>query len=367
MADLKIKSISSIKILNKRSFERELKPCLYVFQFLGLQQFSISGLSKGIKTSGRSCVYTFCFIAQLVFFVGFFLVYNYYFPFRIKPRSSVGTTISILLDFVAVLLFFVETICLLISACVTTNSQYRVFLSFFDILNEFSEKMEVIVDYRKFKKTFRKLCFVFIFMYLLEFIVIFYNDGDIEYQIWFFIVQAVAALVSMTNNLVGLLHIFYTELLNFHFKILRETLMRSIDTKDQLKTIYNAKVPIKLIETRNDFYKFLSNVKHTHLSLWKTCKQIDECIGKTVSIFLFQLAFSLLNHGYRCFMELVSDANINFYYSIAVISFAFVSLILVVRSSEKPGNEVMKLQVSKSRPNLKIFTFIGPKNCNNSQ
>lgn len=334
---------------NPFNFERELKFYLWIFQALGLQQFSIDGISKGIKAKKRSNGFIVYFVVQISILIFFLVIIEYYFPVKISNKISVGTAISVLLKFFGNVIYLAQTISLLLLALINANSQYKVFICFHQIMQQFHQKLQTTIDYSKFRRTYLVCGSFFVVIFLVESIIESYHYRIANSNALIVLIHIVAVIVNLINHFSGFVYGFYVQLFNFHVKHLRENLEKLIELKNDSPVIYQ---PMSLVEpssTYKDSPHFInqfSSIKAIHLSLWEVFTMVDQCNGKTISLFLFELAFTLVNSGYLLFVELVTDSiRENIIHNVVIMFCYFLYLLVIVHSSEGPSYEVGKTSV----------------------
>lgn len=136
----------------RSNFEKEIKICLLLFQILGLQPFSIHGISDGSNSDGsvRSWTVIFNFILIVLLEIAFLILHNTLGMWTIYHR----TDIEILLQLARRCLYFVEGFTCLSLAFVNAKSYYRLLHDFYQIARKFSTKFDFAIDYSRFRRNF---------------------------------------------------------------------------------------------------------------------------------------------------------------------------------------------------------------------
>lgn len=135
----------------------------------------------------------------------------------------------------------------------------------------------------------------------------------------------------------ALVYVLYVDLFNLHLTALREVLEDVLQANDsEFSTIST----VKTVKTRILPYN-LSTLKSIHLSLCEIHEKINECVGKTVAFYVFHATFQMIQHGYSCFLALIThDVNFTFFHRLCAICFRLIVMIFPVRASEKHRKEV---------------------------
>lgn len=132
----------------------------------------------------------------------------------------------------------------------------------------------------------------------------------------------------------GLIYVFYVDLFNLHFKALGNVLEKEFSDLIAIK-------PVKTVNGRIEFLNF-GTIKTIHLSLCEIHDKINDCVGKVVAFFFFHSTFQLIQHGYSCFLAVVThDISPEFFHRLFGIAFRLTFVVLVVSVSEKHRREVL--------------------------
>lgn len=320
-------------------FESELKPCLIVFQVLGLQLFSINGISS-LQKNRRSGV-TWHFIIYFVVLFTLMVAISVIVVHTANPRdqndASIGSIILIILDAVAMVLFYGQSVLFLLLSLMSAKDQYRIFENLFFVNEEFRFRLNTELDYFRFKRGFHMKNFCFIVLHVIGIGLWIYSISE------GFIVWICMSSTLVINNYVLLLFVFYSDLIYFNLKSLKSCLKKSIDYNlaqvNLILSVTTRSVP-RPCASRN-LNKLIIDAKAIHLYLWKTSKLVNKGIGRQISVLLLQATFGLMNGGYRVFVGIASsDLEVNKNENRLTILLNLAILLIAVHSSEKPRQVV---------------------------
>lgn len=317
-------------------FESELKKCLILFQVLGLQQFSISGISKDTKNSGKSWKIFAQLVLVVLLEVSFVVLACIAAPWKIFGAARTG--VHVVLYQARRFSYFAEGFFFLVLAFVNANGQFKVLQSFHQIMKEFKEKLEVTIDYSKFRKAFMwRILFVGSFTVTTQVVALFYYLNNSEKNFWN-ILGAGFRFLELFNASIhvypGLVFVFYVDIFNLHLRTLRKSLENTLQKLDAERNLI-------LVKSAGELQQ-LSTIKSIHLLLCETHKQINDSVGTTVAFFLLHAILILILHGYSCFLALISHDfdNFDFWIRINAAVFHVIFLVVIVHASEGHRSEV---------------------------
>lgn len=330
-------------------FERQMIPCLWIFQILGLQQFEIGGISKNKSGNGKTWK---LWVHKIILFilVSIYTSFGALGKINSEDEKSIGSLIIVLLSLVGNVIYLGQAFLYIFWSFFNAKEQFNVFADLHSIFLKFKTQLNETLNYSKFKITFGVICIVAALIHVSELLLFLYTAGDLSFNNGngFLIgtVIVMAFFVYFLNHFSGVLFVFYVEFLNFHVKALEKkisALVRSPGSPQFFYTFFNihdTSSNNKLNE-RISFGHYLILLKSTYLSLWKIQKMMDKSIGPVISMFIFQLSYVLVSAGYQVFIAFISsDKKINVGFNYIIWVSAFSQLIFIVYVAEKPGDEV---------------------------
>jgi hypothetical protein len=290
--------------MSKRpELERQLKPCLYIFQLFGLNFFNINDLFKTFDPNKSrkipSVGYTLYFLILLTFVVGQNFMGFWEMQFGSQAEKlSVKTLIKIVMEMGIVSLFFFTAVVMIILSFATTHLQKSVFYNMLIIAERFELRLGRQISFKKLKITFLMKITLFIILYI-GFLTIF-NTMKIydAYGIDKYLAWVGFTIIRITFT--GKLFTLYADLIH-HFLMNIESCINEAIVDKNLTKITSAFL------NYHDFYERISAMKSIYGLIWDTTNLINRCMGKILLFLLTLGVVSVTAAGYKIFLIIVSN------------------------------------------------------------
>lgn len=319
-------------------FEVELEKCIRIFRFFGIQQFSVSKMFQKrppVRVGGQT-IYTLV----LIFLISIsFVAVIPALKLKNDALKILGAQILYWLDYITILLAFVQPIFYLMYTISSTKIQMRIFELFYSVSLKFQYRLKIILKYSKFSRNFLKLSAIFAVSHLLMYL-IFVKESN-ESIPWDSIPVVLSvifcAFVDLTRKFIGFLLIFYAKLMNFYLKEIERELKRLANRELESNLLYeivNENVLWRGCGSES-FNKRLSTLKHIYLSIWKINLLIKESVGPMMSFYIFNKLAGIMVAFYKIFLHSVStEIEVNVVHSSIYVVSTFCYLSFIVYNTE---------------------------------
>lgn len=299
-------------MLNYSLIERELKPCLYVFQLFGLHLFTIENLFVELNSKYFRKWPTKQYWINFIVIMIVILADNIFMAFSFQKRETeemLQKNVSLIgaanvLEFSTTFgtwaAIFGTVMFANLSSLYCTGLHKRIFLDLGTIANQLKIFTNQCINYRTFKFYFiKKLTFHLVF-YLcvvvsMKYFEHFHNKKSIEFSMN----MIRGAWTVILLSFIAFLFSFYCDLirfnLNFCLKILKSFLM---DHKALHSNVHLVGENSKKCQL---YFKVLG-IKNAYSSIWKCSELINEIMGKIILVYCMMIIMSLTFTGYQTFL-----------------------------------------------------------------
>lgn len=317
----------------------DLVTCLYVFQFFGLQSFSIEKQAEMSKKL-PNWKFTLYFILLFLFvcaknYIEFVLVKNHF----IQADDS-KVMLNNLLEVAMLLTLFVMTGSSLILSFASTYYQRQVFVSLDKISSTLETKFGFKLSFKQFKRRFLfKKIVLLIFCRILLFVLNYFENYTSAGPRNYVLMASSSILIILS---IGFLFVFYADIVNFLLVTLMGILVQAEKFRLTLKSLENTKKSTEqIIGKTSDFDSKLTAIKSIYLMVYETTELINKSIGKQILLCVIIDVLCLTIGGYKCSLAILMLRpwqNVAGYLLFTILPLSF--LFLIVHSADKLTSSV---------------------------
>lgn len=318
---------------SQTELRKDLLPCLYIFQFLGNQFFTLLELKKAPRKwpTLKFCVY----FAAMLIFISVMHLTSLLYVYRGNSEDSVSSVINNIKDVGELLILFGTSVAMLVTFFLTTSCQEGIFVNLESIAELFKGRLERKLCFKSFRAHFliRLTISMIIFIVVLcwNYYVIYKVTQEVNNQA----MHSVVSLLMVMSMII--LFSFYADLINHNLEMLAEKL-ESL-APGQLNHASLAVITVSNFDSH--IYDQLSAIKSIHLHLFEISNLVNECMGRQILLFVIAASIKITLGGYSTFLA-ISKSQVNDTTFIEIFASVFFLLILfyLIYYAEKPVNAV---------------------------
>lgn len=304
----------------KKSVINDFMHCFFIFQVLGLQNFSIKNLQKQgeLKTRVKFIIYSIVLliIVAIQNFTSIAIKYTKESPHNDKVKKSL---LSNVLEIVIGFAVFVVTTAIQVSSLLSTCNQRQILLNIQEIAETLENRLKYTVNYRNLKiRAFYKIVITTIF-FIVALALVNYIDNILNLMFSFLIILFVGVQFS-----------FYADLINWNLCVLEKTLGELSKLKDSKVFVVQSKFNSNVHS--ESFHRTLIAIKSIYMMVWETSELINKSFGRQILLFMVVNVICLAYAGYRtcvAFMVADSDVKIGAACILDIINVFAISLVVI--------------------------------------
>jgi hypothetical protein len=291
-------SSSSLKMEKKSNLFKSLSNHTIIFQVMGLQYFSLEKAKNRnfLQIHKYNLGGVFILLAAMAAAVAYILLGH--------RRTDDNTFMPTLLmdDFLTVYVIVFISFSMIFSLVKTPKTR-KIYLNFEKISKIFSKDLNINLDYERFGKQFRNVCWfvVSIIVILTVIALAIYIRHDIDGETVFYMTLLLIGNAFLETCFFWF--IFYTMLVNFHLKHIQTFL---IDFKEKLRKTSNSKIVlnetrITVVDYKNHF-EVMMKLKEIYGIIFTSKKMIVDVCGLLNSFQITGVMCICVNSTYQTFL-----------------------------------------------------------------
>lgn len=295
--------------------ERQLKPCLYIFQIFGLHFFNINNLSQKFDPNKSRKMPSIGYIIYFLLLLAFFVAQNFMGFWEMhfgdhEDRSSVKTLIASFIEMGTVLMFFLTAVVMIVLSFATTHIQKSVFYNLLVISEQFELRLGKKLSFKRFKVINLIKSVFFVIMYLVSLTIINRmrsnsTRGIDKYLTWVgFTIVRIAFTGKLFTLYADLVHCFLRNIESAVNELIVDKIIAVPQPHSSSKNLIKVK---STCVNYQEFYHRILAMKSIYGLIWDTTNLINQCMGKILLFLLILVVVSVTAAGYKLFLVIVSN------------------------------------------------------------